>query len=175
MLSGERSLEEQESLAKTGGREKDEVGKMDFPAPVVRRGGGGRRVSSSTSLDTQVKERGRQGRMESQGHEPVEVRARPYPAALVVAASQGPALHSAWPVPDSGPGGCPAIPGAQDQLEPGSVGPALADPQLCIGFALALWLPGPPASLVPAESRKQNSWTEAEAACALGGLGVGRL
>lgn len=99
----------------------------------------------------------------------------PYPAALVVAASQGPALRSAWPGPDLGPGGCPATPGARDQPEPGSVGPALADPRLCIGFALALWLPGPPASLVPAESRKQNSWTEAEAAGALGGLGVGRL
>lgn len=137
LLSGERSLEKQESLAKTGDREKGEEEKMEFPAPVVRRGGGGVQ-GKQQSLGTKVKERGRQGRMESQGHEPVQARARPYPAALVVAVSQGPALHSAWPVPDSGPVGCPATPGTQDQHEPGSIGPALADPQLCIGFALAL-------------------------------------
>lgn len=99
----------------------------------------------------------------------------PYPASPARAASRGPALHSAWPGPGLRPGGCTATPGARDQPEPGSAGPALADPQLCTGFALALWLPGQPASPAPAESRKRNSWTEAEVAAALGGPGMGRL
>jgi hypothetical protein len=116
LQSGERSPEEQEALAKTGGREKGGDRDGEFSATVSEKGSEGGAQGTQQSLGTQGKERGGQRRMESQGHEPVEARGRALPSRSGGSSFSGPssalsmarARLRAWRMPCNSRGSGPA-------------------------------------------------------------------